>query len=94
MEAEPSEKLKKNLLDLHYNKYLQYFNTSIIIVFTYFIGLIISLLTRQINLADSRHLFLLILFSLLFLGIMVCLLSYFRRRMGKIIKEMRKLNIK
>lgn len=39
------DKIKKNLLDLQYNKYLQYYNTSTIILFTYVIGVVIGFIT-------------------------------------------------
>jgi len=87
------EGIKKNILDLHYNKNLQYFNTTIIIIFTYFIGLIIALLTKQINLFDNGQLYLLALISIVVLSILSILLLYFKGNMKKIITEISKLNI-
>ena len=87
------EGLKKNILDLHHNKNLQYFNTSVIIIFTYFIGVIIALLTGQIDITDSRHLFLLGLFSIVLLGFLVILLLHFKNNMRKAIKEIGRLKL-
>lgn len=92
-DAKLSEQSKKNILDLQYAKYLQYFNTSIIIIFTYFIGLVIALFTKQINLADIRHLFLLVLASSLFLIVIIYLLLRFKYRMKNVIEEIKKLNL-
>ena len=43
---------KKNILDLHFQKNLTIASTSVIIVFTYFIGISIAILTKQIKLND------------------------------------------
>jgi len=44
-----NNKIRKNILDIKYNKYVQYQITSIIIAFTYIIGVCIGLITRQIR---------------------------------------------
>lgn len=47
------EELKrKNILDLQFQKYLTISSTSIIIMFTYVIGVVIAFLTKQIKLND------------------------------------------
>ena len=51
-----SDKTKKNLLDLEYNKHLQYYNTSIILLFTYIIGISIAFITKQIDYRNPRQL--------------------------------------
>lgn len=43
---------KKNILDLHFQKYLIVASTSVIVAFTYFLGFGIAILTRQIKLND------------------------------------------
>lgn len=43
---------KKNVLDLYFQKYLSVATTSVIIAFTYFIGIGIAILTKQIKLDD------------------------------------------
>jgi len=44
-----SDNIKKNLLDIKHQRYLQYFNTSTIILFTYIVGIIIGFITKQID---------------------------------------------
>jgi len=44
--------IKKNILDLQFQKYLVIASTSVIISFTYFVGIIIAILTKQIILND------------------------------------------
>ena len=90
---ELSDKLKKNILNLHYNKNLQYFNTTTIILFTYFIGLTIALLTKQINFLDHRHLYLFSLVSIIVLGPLVIFLLYFKNNMKKVVKGIKKLKL-
>ncbi len=87
------ERVKKNLLDINYNKYLQYFNTTIIISFTYLIGIAIAFITKQINYKDPTQLFLVALISIGFLGIMVILLLDFKGHIDRIPKEIKKLNL-
>ena len=43
---------KKNVLDLQFQKYLTISSTSIIIMFTYVVGVGIAILTKQIKLND------------------------------------------
>ena len=85
------DKVRKNLLDLNYNKYLQYFNTCIILLFTYFIGLVIALFSKQINYENLWHLVLVFIFSLTFLGSILLLMKKFRLHLIKITKEIENL---
>lgn len=92
-EKELSPQLKKNLLDIHYAKYLQYFTTSLIIVFTYFIGLAIALLTGQVDLANIRQIAFLFSVSVTFLSIMAIILIKFKIHMRNIVAEMKQLRL-
>lgn len=47
-----NDKTKKNILDLQFQKYLIIASTSVIILFTYMIGISITIITKQINLND------------------------------------------
>ena len=87
------ERVKKNLLDIHYSKYLQYFNTTIIISFTYLIGVSIAFITKQIDYKDPKQLFLIALVSIGFLGLMAILLLKFKEHIDKIPKEIKKLDL-
>lgn len=44
-----NEEREKNILDLRYQKHLQYFAITIIILCTYVIGVIIAIVTKQIS---------------------------------------------
>ena len=88
-----SEKVKKNLLDLSYNKYLQYYNTSIIIIFTYIIGVGIAFLTEAIDYRQRQQVLLVSIISLVFLLVLVLLLRNFKEHQESIKEEMRKLKI-
>ncbi len=88
-----SDKIKKNLLDLEYNKYLQYYNTSIILLFTYVIGLSIAFITKQINYKDPKQLLLVALISIGFLGIITILILRFKDNLIRIPNQLRKLKL-
>ena len=91
LEKNISDKIKKNLLDLHYTKYLQYFNTSIIVIFTYLIGLGIALLTKQIDYKNPAQLLLAAVITIMFLGAISILLIKFRGHLKSIPQEIKKL---
>jgi hypothetical protein len=46
---------KKNLLDLHFHKYLVIASTSVLIAFTYIIGIAIAFFTKQIKLDNLTN---------------------------------------
>lgn len=50
-----SDPIKKSLLQLAYSRYLQFFNTTIIIGFSFFIGIIIAFLTNQLDYQNVNH---------------------------------------
>ena len=58
--------VKKNLLDLQYAKYLQYYTTAVIILFTYGIGVAIAFITKQIDFYSIGQMLLVFLISYLF----------------------------
>lgn len=60
---------KKNILDLQFQKYLTTASTSLIIAFTYFIGVGIAILTKQIKLNDFIAMGVLFIISASVLGI-------------------------
>jgi len=83
--------LRKNILDLEYNKYLQYYTTSIILLFTYVIGIAIALLTRQIDYNNSFHMVFSATISFFIIIFVLVLISNFRRELIIIPKEIMKL---
>lgn len=72
---------------------MQYINTSIVIVFTYIIGLLIAIITKQINYFDLKQLTLIVTISTLFLVLMMLILLKFRTDMSVILAEIKKLRI-
>ena len=86
-----SDKLKKNLFDLEYQKYLQYFTITIITIFTYLVGFLISVITNQIN--TTVEWVLAIFISILVLIIGVFILYKFKRDLSKIYKKIESLKI-
>ena len=81
---------KKNVLDLQFQKYLTTASTSIIIAFTYLVGVGIALLTKQINLGDFLIVGVLIVISMGILGI--CSALFFNaifhiRNIPEVVKE-------
>jgi hypothetical protein len=81
---------KKNILDLQFQKYLTIASTSVIIAFTYFIGVGIAIFTKQVDLEDYIGVGVLIVMSFGILGI--CSALFFNavfhlRNIPKIVKE-------
>lgn len=69
------ETKKKNVLDLQFQKYLTIASTSIIIAFTYLIGIIIAIFSKQIKLDDFISMGSLFVISVGVLG--VCSIFFF-----------------
>ncbi len=81
--------LKKNLLDLEYQKYLQYFTTTIVAMFTFAIGILIAIFTGQL----TRPEMVIFLVVLSFAGytFLFGLLFRFREKMNEILEEISRL---
>jgi len=83
--------VKKNLLDLKYNKYLQYYNTLVIVLFTYIIGAFIAFITKQI---DYENMVQITIFISVSIGVIITIVSFmqgFREELTNIPKEIEKL---
>ncbi|MEA3515269.1 MAG: hypothetical protein U9R34_07350 [Nanoarchaeota archaeon] len=88
-----SDKIKKNLLDLQYNKYLQYYNTSIIILFTYIIGVAIAFITKQINYKSMNEVGLAGIISIAVISIIVIFMLRMRDHIQNIPNKIKKLKL-
>lgn len=86
-----NSKLRKNILDIQYNKYLQYFSTTTIILFTYFIGLLIALMTKSIDYTNKNHVAIVAVVTIAFLSIAGILMLRFKEKMQNIIIELENL---
>lgn len=86
--------IRKNLLDLHYQKYNSAMNTTIIVVFTLLIslgiGVTIGLLTGQLEWDFNLQFTIFILGSTALLGGLI-LIRYFYKHTKDIIKELKML---
>ncbi len=81
--------LQKNLLDLEYQKYLQYLNTTIVAMFTFAIGILIAIFTGQL----TRPEMVILVIALGFVGytFLFWLLFQFKEQMDTIKEEIMKL---
>jgi hypothetical protein len=91
---EISVDIKKTILNLQFTKYLQFFNTSIIILFTFFIGTLIALLTKQIKLSDQIQIKFFIITGIILFTPLILLIQKFKFHMQNILNEIKKLNRK
>ena len=78
---------------MYYNKNLQYVNTSIVLIFTYFIGILIAFVTEQIDLKNNIQIMLIGVASIFFLSIMSILVQRFRSNMKLATREISRLNL-
>ena len=83
--------IDKNLLDLEFSKYLQFYNTAIIVLFTYFIGLALALLTRQIDVRNIVQVIIVADISAFFSVLIVMLILSFKRKMRSVLSRIQKL---
>ena len=82
---------RKNLLDLYYQKYVQYKVTTIIVMFTYFIGMLIAFLTKQLDITSSLDLIFAGIISVGVFGVCINFLIEFNYHLKKIPEEIKKL---
>ena len=88
-----SEGVKKNLLDLQYAKYLQYYTTAVIILFTYGIGVAIAFITKQIDFYSIGQMLLVFLISMAVVSVVVMLMLDFKGHLSNITAEIKKLDV-
>lgn len=86
-----NENIKKNLLDLNFQKYLVISSTSIIITFTYLIGFGIALMTGQINFDSLKNTLLILGFSTVLFGVCSFLFLNAYINIKNILKEIQNL---
>lgn len=80
------------LLELNFNKYLQYKITTFLVLFTYIIALTIPFLTKQLRFSNlSDMLFIIIITSVVFIPI-ILLLNEFNYHLKRILEEIKKLD--
>ena len=84
--------IKKNILDLNYNKHLQYLNVCIVLLFTYLIVILISFFSKQLSYNNKDDLLILFIISIILFGIIILSLLIINSKMKSIIKEIEKLD--
>jgi hypothetical protein len=80
---------RKNILDLEFQKNLQYLNTSIILLFTYLTGVILALMTGQIS--TMTQALLVITISAVLATIILMIMIHFRENLKSIPKKIARL---
>ena len=76
--------IQKNIFDLEYSKYLQFYTTGIIILFTYIMGIGVAFLTGQLDLANPTSIISAFSVSLVFLLVLLFHLLKYRRQLKAI----------
>ncbi|MEK6947629.1 MAG: hypothetical protein AABX19_00140 [Nanoarchaeota archaeon] len=84
--------IRKNILDLEYNKQLQYLNACIVLFFTYIIGVLIAFFSRQIS-HNKNDLISFFIISFFVLVIILFFLTNIKIKMKNIVNEIEKLNL-
>ena len=88
-----SDLKKKNKFDLDYGKYCQFFNTTIIILVTIFIGIILAILTEQIKFGKNIPFMLVVSIFFIALIFSIYFLIKFHNKMKAIMRKIDKLKI-
>ncbi len=92
-DKELPDRIKKNLLDLQYNKYMQYYTTTIILLFTYGIGVFIAFITKQVDYTNTRHVSLVGIISITVISLIIIPMLRFKEHINNIPKEVKKLKL-
>ncbi len=82
---------RKNILDLEHQRYLQFYNTTIIILFTFLIGIGISFLTKQINPKDYIQILGIVLISSIVFVLSYKYIIKFNKELKRIKEEIKRL---
>lgn len=88
-----SDKVKKNLLDLQFNKYLQSYNTAIIVLFTFLVGLGIAFITKQIDYKSYNQMLSVTSITIAVVAVIILLMLQFKGHMSNIFQEIKKLKL-
>ena len=86
-------KILKNLLDLEYNKYLQIYHTSIVLLFSFLIGVLIALLTNQIDFSNMAQVGIFFTVTIMIIFSIIGFMVTSHYRLKKIPKEIMKLEL-
>ncbi|MSR86171.1 hypothetical protein EXS74_02130 [Candidatus Woesearchaeota archaeon] len=80
--------IEKNILDLRYNKYLQYLNISAAAILSYCIAIIIAVFTNQLQM---KEVFMFVIVSTFFSGTISFIIFNIKGKLKNIEKEIKSL---
>lgn len=86
-------KIEKNILDLNYNKYLQYKVTSIIVATTYLFAVTIALITNELKLDNYLQMTVLAILSIVVLTPCIYFVISSGKHLKRILNLIRELKI-
>ena len=86
-----NDTIRKNLLDLHYNKYTQYMTTAIAILVTYVIAVVVAAFTNQLDYENSAQMLILIVLSVSIISAVIITILRIKRHMIRIVNNIRRL---
>ena len=85
--------INKNLLDLNYNRQLQYLNVTLLIAFAYIIAVAIAIFTKQINIKIISQLSFVLVISLIALIISSVNILGINTKLSSIKKQIKQLDL-
>jgi NADH:ubiquinone oxidoreductase subunit B-like Fe-S oxidoreductase len=94
MAEQLSQQTKKNVLDLAFEKNLQFYTTAIIFMMTFAVGVFIALVTKQVSVYDTNQMSVLIIVSIGFYILTGLLLLNFKKHIKRIPEEIKKIDCK
>ena len=83
--------VKKNILDLEFQKYLVTASTAVVVGVTYLIGIAISFVTKQIKLNDLISMLVIVILSSIILSICVSFFQRAIRNMKNIVETIKEM---
>lgn len=91
MMSRESSWIRKNVLDLEYQKNLQYQNVTLVVLFTYYIGLILTYFSEELISFSWRKSLFLYVFTLFFSLLSLVYFKMLKEKQGRIIKTIMEL---
>lgn|SRR3989338_5405591 len=88
-----SDNIERTLLELHFNKHLQYQTNSLIAIFTFIIGIIIALATKEIKFSDYFQMAVVGFFAIIILTPSAYYFINSKKHLKRIPEEMKKLKL-
>ena len=84
--------LEKNILDLEYNKYLQFSSSVTVILSTFFVGLFLALISHQIDIRSGPQLGLITIVTVVAVAFGIVLLLKWKAKMNGVIIQIKNLD--